>query len=97
MIEVREFKQIPGHPNYGVNGFGEVMNIKTGRYLKPEVIRDGYQRVNLNGQRYYIHKLVAELFLENEKRRRFVIHKNGNKLDNVYTNLMWTNDYHPSF
>lgn len=95
MIEVREFKQIPNHPNYGVNGFGEVMNIKTGRYLKPEIVKGGLLRVEIGGYKYYIHKLVAEAFLGDSRGKRFVIHKDGNNSNNIYTNLMWSSDYGP--
>ena len=93
MIEVREFKVIPNHPDYGVNALGEVMNIRTGRYLRHDAVRGGYERVTIDGTKYYIHKLVAEAFLEDSRGRRFVIHKDGNNKNNIYTNLMWSNDY----
>lgn len=40
----------------------------------------------------YVHRLVAIAFCPNKsKRNNIVNHKNGNRLDNHYTNLEWTN------
>jgi hypothetical protein len=39
-----------------------------------------------------IHKLVAETFLPNPSLLRDINHKNGNKYDNLVTNLEWCSD-----
>lgn len=87
------FEPIKGHPNYGINAVGEVKNLKTGRILKPYESHRGYMKVELDGGKYYIHRLVAETLIKNEKGKRFVIHKNGNKSDNYFRNLEWSSDY----
>lgn len=61
--------------------------------LKPFVCGSGYQEVilSLDGQRKpkLIHRMVAEAFLPNPTEKREVNHKDGNKLNNEYTNLDW--------
>lgn len=52
---------IEDHPNYEVSSCGRVRNRKTGRILKP-LSNSGYERVNLDGRLYYVHKLVMEAF-----------------------------------
>ncbi len=87
---LRKFAEIPDHPRYGVNALGEVINFKTGRILKVDNSAKGYGRVQLDGAKYYIHKLVASVFVDNPKGWKYVIHKDGNPANNIYTNLSWT-------
>lgn len=99
MIEDNElfhqFAEVKGHPNYGVNALGEVANLKTGRILKPDKSYGGYSKVELDGKKYYIHRLVAENFVPNEKGARYVLHRNGDKSDNFFNNLTWSKDLKP--
>jgi hypothetical protein len=60
------------------------------------VIRDngnGYKQVQImrGGKRYtrYVHRLVAECFLENPRNLPEVNHKDGNKANNTAENLEW--------
>lgn len=39
----------------------------------------------------YVHKIVANTFLEKEEHKKFVIHKNHNLADNTLSNLMFAN------
>lgn len=87
-----KFAEVKGHPNYGVNALGEVVNLKTGRILKPDKSHRDYQKIDLDGTKYYIHRLVAEIFVPGKEGRRYVIHKNGNNADNFFKNLEWSND-----
>lgn len=63
------------------------------RYLKTEVMRDGYRRVTLskdNSQtRKSVHRLVAESFIPNPKDKPHVHHKNHIRHDNRVENLEW--------
>lgn len=84
---------------YEVSNLGRVRRIKDiydqpiNKILKPINSRD-YRVVNLtlNGysKRYFIHRLVAFAFIENnDKSKNFVNHINGIKSDNQIENLEW--------
>lgn len=66
-----------------------------GQMIKPQLNHQeqGYFIVGLskNNKRkcYYIHRLVAEHFIENPKNKPEVNHKDGNKLNNRIDNLEW--------
>lgn len=67
---------------YNINGYPHV-KIKTnevGTYR-------GYKKRKMKG--YYLHKLVAQYFLEQAKDEIFVIHLDYNKLNNEVRNLKW--------
>lgn len=76
---------------YQINGIGDVMNKKTGRILKPELIRDGYFRVELtkngNGKKYLVHRLVYEAFYGNIPKGMEIDHVSTIPNDNRVENL----------
>jgi len=63
------------------------------RILRPRTAGKGYLSVCLrkNGKStsYYIHRLVAETFLDNPNNLTVVNHKDGNKHNNNINNLEW--------
>lgn len=63
------------------------------KILKQVTDKDGYKRVTLskNGKRsnFYVHRLVATAFLDNDKCYPVVNHKNEDKTDNNVANLEW--------
>lgn len=65
---------------------------KKGREQK-KYIRRNYWSVWLNknneSKPYSIHRLVANNFVYNYQNKGFVNHLDGNKLNNIYTNLEW--------
>jgi uncharacterized protein (DUF433 family) len=78
------------HPNSG--------NLSPEMILKPPISQYGYNTTLLTkegGERinYKIHRLVAEYFVHNQNPDEFQIvnHIDGDKLNNHYTNLEWTN------
>lgn len=85
--------KINGFESYEITGNGEVINTRTGRVLKPDVTKYGYERVTLSKysqlKRFYVHRLVALHFIPNPLFRTMVNHKNGNKRDNTVDNLEW--------
>ena len=88
--------------SYLVYEDGRVQNSNTGRFLKPEITRNGYARVTLctrgSTQRFLLHRLVAMRFLPNPENKPCVNHLDGDKLNNSVCNLEWTthseNEYH---
>ena len=40
----------------------------------------------------YLHRIVAEIFLENPNNYQYVLHIDGNKLNNSVENLKWSKD-----
>lgn len=63
--------------------------------IKGRPTKNGYLRVylrhNESNKRIdkYIHRLVAEYFVENRDNKRIVNHKDSNRQNNHYTNLEW--------
>lgn len=85
--------KITGFDAYDVNEQGQVVNTRTGRILKPEIIWDGYERVTLSQnnrlKRFRVHRLVAEAFIPNLNNLPMVNHKDGDKRNNHVSNLEW--------
>lgn len=85
------WEEIPGYPQYMVSNLGAVHNIKTGRPLKPRSNGRGYLRVALyKHQRvkdFYIHHLVAMMFLPEYEHGLQIRHDNGDLNNNAASNL----------
>ena len=86
------WKPIKGfEPYYQISNLGQVSNYR--KILKPFISNSGYKVIDLrvNGLRtkYLIHRLVAEHFLDNPNGYRYVNHIDGNKSNNVVSNLEW--------
>ena len=76
---------------YEISNLGNIRNYKTKKVLKQNINKKGYFRITLLGKSYLTHKLVALYFIPNAKNKKYVIHKNNNKLDNNVDNLEWSN------
>lgn len=63
--------------------------------IKPRLTKNGYARIyarnNITNKRedLYIHRLVAQYFLNKEDGKNVVNHKNCNRCDNRVDNLEW--------
>ena len=85
--------KIKDYENYEVRPNGEVVNVKTGKILKPRKRNDGYLTVHLckNGRykHFYIHRSVAEAFIPNPENLPCVNHRDEDKTNNTVENLEW--------
>ena len=88
--------QYKDYTGYRVSPEGNVLSIG-GRYkikvLKNMITPQGYYRVSLCKEKkvknFFIHRLVAETYINNPNPSYCVNHKDGNKLNNNISNLEW--------
>lgn len=80
---------------YKISNYGRVLNCKgEDEFLVKAAYINGYQHLpvrqkkNGNSTSRYVHKLVAQHFLE-QNDGQYVIHKNYHKKDNRLVNLKW--------
>jgi hypothetical protein len=84
------FEIIPYSTIHCVNKEGKVLSVKTRKEIKPSFNKKGYLQVCLEGKRTKtIHRIVAEVFIENPNNYKTVNHIDGNKLNNSVDNLEW--------
>lgn len=101
MIGIKEYRKFY---NYDVYEDGRVFSHFRNRFLKGEITKFGYLQYALciDGEmkKYKAHQLVARLFLDKPSNYKELIinHKDGNKLNNHYSNLEYCtynyNNYH---
>lgn len=91
-----EWKTIEKYPLYEVSTDGQIRNVKTGRVLKPYLSSSiGYYKVKLmggknkKGDQMYVHRLVAEAFIQNPENYQCVNHKDQDRTNNCAENLQW--------
>ena len=85
------------HPKFeGMVEFSNLGRVKSYyRHHKGKILTNcdinklGYVRIKINGKRYGLHRLVAELFVPNPEHKTEVNHKDGNKFNNRADNLEW--------
>lgn len=87
------WKEIPEWNWYLINEQGQVFNSRTNKNVYGDINNIGYHRVTLydhgKQKRFFVHRLVAQLFLDNPDNRNEVNHIDGNKDNNNVNNLEW--------
>lgn len=87
-----QWKQIKENPNYFISNLGRFKN-KNNKILNLNINVRGYLYCNISTKskvtKVKIHRLVALHFVDNPFNKDTVNHKDGNKLNNSYTNLEW--------
>ena len=78
--------------DYEVLSDGRILNKRWNRFLKPQLNNKGYERVQLCGKFYFVHRLVAEKYIPNPDNLPQVNHIDGNKTNNNVNNLEWVSN-----
>lgn len=96
---MEEWRDIKGYEGlYQVSDQGRVKSLnykltEKEKILKPIKNIRGYWKVNLskNGKQktYFIHRIVAQVFIPNPKNMPEINHKNEDKSNNTASNLEW--------
>lgn len=97
------WKDVIGYENnYQVSNLGRIKSKTTRRIISTCDNKSGYLYVDLYKnnirKRIYVHKLVAEHFIDNPENKECVNHKDKNRKNNIVDNLEWctykeNNDY----
>jgi hypothetical protein len=80
-----------GKDRYSVSTFGHVRDNVTGVLLTQTLI-SGSRSVRMFCNSNRVQYLVANAFIPNQNKLHFVIHKDGDKINNNVNNLKWSMD-----
>lgn len=94
-----ESKSVSGYEGiYTITSDGLVVSKHKNAPKKTYISNSGYERVvlfkNGIGKKFSVHRLVAEAFVPNPNHWEMVNHKDGNKLNNLVSNLEWCDASH---
>lgn len=89
-----EWKKIIDSDNYEISNTGIVRNAITGKELHPKSTSNGYYTVTIKGNddkyhAFFVHRLVAQHFLQNQSNFPYVNHIDENRTNNNVNNLEW--------
>lgn len=90
----QKWKDVVGFEGlYKVSDTGKIYSVKSNRVIKHKISKTGYCNIELHKDgkpiMKYVHRLVAEAFVDNPTNKPQVNHKDGNKQNNHFSNLEW--------
>lgn len=95
-VENDDWKIIPNYSNYKISKKGEIYYI-TNKILRKPQLHKGYNTIVLKNEdgykRFQIHRLVALVYLPNPENKFFILHIDGNLMNNNLENLEWYGNY----
>lgn len=102
MAECYIMKPIENYPNYLIDVNGNIFSLQTNKIIKTSNNGKGYITVHLykdkKAKTFYVHRLVAQTYINNPLNLREVNHKDNIKHNNNVNNLEWVtsseNKYH---
>lgn len=85
------YAHLLGSSDYIITSQGDIISIRqeNPRLLKTWSNQHGHQYIELYGNRYLVHRLVAKTFLYNKKNDNLVRHLDDEPHNNDYMNLSW--------
>ena len=95
-VEAPIGKRLEKYPEYIITSDGKVYSFHINKYMVLKQNEEGYISIGLydnvrkKQKNYYVHILVAKLYLIPIKEKNIVNHKDFNKANNDCTNLEWT-------
>ena len=103
--QIEQWRDIPGYDGiYQASSFGRIKSIsrsvptkKGTQFVKERILKHsinkGYARISLSYKnivyRKAVHFFVASCFLPNPESKKYINHKDGDKLNNKVDNLEW--------
>lgn len=91
--KITEFDMIKDY--YLISNYGRIFSVYYDRIINPFIDKDGYLRIELSvynskkGRKFYVHRLVAFMFVEGYFEGALVNHINSDRQCNISSNLEW--------
>ena len=82
---MNRWRAIEGHRDYEVSDCGQIRSSRG--IMRSNISHNGYPRICIQGETYFVHRLVANAFIGKRPSGHQVNHKSGIKTDNRASNL----------